>query len=290
MLFGGIEAGGTKMVYAIADEHGHLLDRRSIPTKTPAETIPELIHYFCVHKIQSLGIGCFGPIDLNRRSRSYGCLQKTPKPDWANLNILKPFQDALHIPVGLDTDVNGAVLGEITFGAARGCDTAAYMTVGTGIGVGVYSDGQLYHGMVHPEAGHMLVARHQTDQFSGCCSFHKNCLEGLASGPAIQKRWGQSAFALYEHEAVWNLEAFYLGQAVSNLVLCYSPQKIIIGGGVVHKPGLIERVREEVMENLNGYIRHERLECEDYIVLPGCGEDSGILGAIELGKMELLGD
>lgn len=288
MRIGALEAGGTKMVCAVGDENGVLLDRISIPTQHPNITLPELTAYFKGMGIEALGIGCFGPLNLNPKSERYGCLLKTPKPGWAELNIVKAFQDALGVPVGLDTDVNAAALGEVVYGAGKGCDCVAYMTVGTGIGVGVYLDGQLLHGMLHPEAGHMLVARHPKDSFQGCCSFHENCLEGFASGPAIQKRWGKPAIELILESDVLELEAYYLAQGIANIVLCYSPQKVILGGGVSHMPGLLELVREQVKTSLGGYIRHEQFDKDDFIVLPGCGDNAGIFGALELGKRKLV--
>ena len=290
MRIGALEAGGTKLVCAVGDENGRLLDRVSIPTQHPNITIPELTSYFKEQKIEALGIGCFGPLDLNPKSARYGSLLKTPKPGWAKLNIIKAFQEELDVPVGLDTDVNAAVLGEVVYGVGRGYDSVAYMTVGTGIGVGVYLEGRLVHGMLHPETGHMLVARHPRDKFKGCCSFHENCLEGFASGPVIQERWGKPASELTTDFDVLEMEAYYLAQGISNIVLCYSPQKGIIGGGVSHMPGMLELVREQVRRNLGGYIRHEQFDAEEYIVLPGCGDDAGILGALELGKRKLMGD
>lgn len=290
MRIGALEAGGTKMVCAVGDESGRILDRVSIPTQHPDATIPDLIAYFKEQEIEALGIGCFGPLDLNPKSDHYGCLLKTPKPGWADLNIIRAFQEELCIPVGLDTDVNAAVLGEVVYGAGKGYDSVAYMTVGTGIGVGVYLDGHLLHGMLHPEAGHMLVVRHPRDTYSGCCSFHENCLEGFASGPAIQKRWGKPACELVTNSDVLEMEAFYLAQGIANVVLCYSPQKVILSGGVSHMPGLPELVIERVKANLGGYIRHKQFDADDYIVLPGCGDNAGILGALELGKRKLIGE
>lgn len=286
MKLGALEAGGTKMVCAITNEQGEILDRASFATGHPDDTIPVLIDYFKNHDIDALGIGCFGPLDLNRKSDTYGCLLKTPKPGWADLNIIEPFKNALKVPVGLDTDVNGAVLGEVIFGAGKGYDTLVYMTVGTGIGCGIYLEGRLLHGMLHPETGHMLIDRHPTDTYEGCCDFHEHCLEGLASGPSIQKRWGKAAVELYDRKEVWQLEAYYLAQAAANIVMCYSPQKIILGGGVMHNQQLYDMILKEMRDMLNGYIRHELLDRDDYIVAPGCGENSGILGAAELGALE----
>ncbi len=287
MVIGGIEAGGTKMVCAVGDEAGNLSDRMTVLTGTPEDTLPRMIRYFKEKKVEALGIGCFGPLDLDRKSPGYGSITSTPKPGWAGCEILKVFREALSVPVGLDTDVNGAVLGEVLLGAAKDCDTAVYLTIGTGAGVGVYCNGALLHGLVHPEAGHLLIGRKSGDSFPGVCPFHENCLEGLASGPALEKRWGRPAAELFAREEVWELEAYYLAQAVSNYILAYSPQKVILWGGVMHQTQLFGLVRAKVRELLNGYVRHPALEEEldGYIVPPGLGDNAGIIGAIQLGRL-----
>ena len=287
MMIGGIEAGGTKMVCAIGDENGTIIDKMIFPTRQPKETFDNLIRYFKSWDIKALGIGCFGPIDLNRQSKTYGYITKTPKKGWENCNVVGTFETALEIPVGFDTDVNGAVLGEVTWGAAQGMENAIYITVGTGVGVGVYLNGALLHGLVHPEAGHILLAKHSEDFYEGCCPFHKNCVEGLASGPAIEARWGKKAVELADREEVWKLEAYYIAQAIVNYILAYSPQKIILWGGVMHQRNLFALVRKEVKRLLNNYISHEMLKesIEDYIVPPALGENPGIMGAIKLGLM-----
>ncbi|MDE7062620.1 MAG: ROK family protein, partial [Lachnospiraceae bacterium] len=205
MLLGGIEAGGTKMVCAVATEEGRLLERVVIPTGTPENTIPLMLSFFKKWEPAALGIGTFGPVNLDRKSAGYGYIMKTPKKEWAHYDLMGAFREALQIPVGIDTDVNAAVLAEVVWGAARDCSTALYITVGTGVGVGVYCNGGLLHGLVHPEAGHILLSRHPQDQFPGVCPFHDNCLEGLASGPALEKRWGRPAGELSDRSEVWEL-------------------------------------------------------------------------------------
>lgn len=307
---GGIEAGGTKMVCAIGNENGELIDRMSIPTETPQKTLAAMADYFKDASIDALGIGCFGPLDLDASSKTYGYITKTPKEGWSNVNVLGFFKKELSVPVAIDTDVNAAMLGEIRKGAAVGCDSAIYITVGTGIGVGVYVNGGLLHGLVHPEAGHILLARHgsepcecgngefeegvQTSQgksdgckrriFRGVCPYHTSCFEGLASGPAIEARWGKGAKELTEDEKVWELEAFYLAQAITNYILCYSPQKIVLGGGVMHVEKLFPMIREKVIDMLGGYVQHDKiLKDMDYYIVPTVlGDDSGIVGAMEL--------
>ena len=285
MLIGGIEAGGTKMVCAVGDENGKILDRKSFPTRQPEETFADMISYFKEWEIKALGIGCFGPVDLNKNSKTYGYITSTPKPGWADCNVVGTFQEALGIPVGFDTDVNGAILGEVTWGAAQGAESAIYITIGTGVGVGVYVNGKLLHGLVHPEAGHILLERHPKDTYKGRCPYHSNCMESLASGPAIEERWGKKAFELADKSEVWELEAYYIASAVANYILTYSPQKIILWGGVMHQEQLFAMVRKQVRQLLNGYVANPVIleKMDEYIVKPQLGEDPGILGAIKLG-------
>lgn len=288
MLIGGIEAGGTKMVCAVADENGSIKDRITIPTTQPAETMETMMSYFKKKDIAALGIGSFGPLDLNPTSATYGYITQTPKPGWQNTNFAGMFSETLGIPVAIDTDVNAAILGEVTWGAAKNCDTAIYITIGTGIGVGVYCNGTLLHGMTHPEAGHILMRRHPSDTFKGNCPYHFDCFEGLASGPALEVRYGTKAAALADDENVWKLEAYYIAQAITNYILTYSPQKIILWGGVMHQPQLYPLVRQNVHEMLNGYIYHSNIEnLDEYIIPPALGENPGILGAIKLGLQAL---
>lgn len=287
MRIGGIEAGGTKMVCAIGDEKGELFERVTIPTRQPEETFEEMIRYFSDKQIEALGIGCFGPVDLNCSSATYGFITSTPKPGWKNTDVVGKFQKALSVPVGFDTDVNGAILGEVMLGAAKGCENAIYITVGTGIGVGVYVNGGLLHGLVHPEGGHILLAKHPKDTYSGKCPYHGCCFEGLASGPAIEERWGKKAEMLADEMNVWELESYYIAQAITNYILTYSPQKIILWGGVMHQNQLFEQIRAKVPELLSGYIQHPAVteKIADYIVPPALGDNPGILGAIQLGVL-----
>ncbi len=288
MLIGGIEAGGTKMVCAVGDENGKLIDRITFATKMPEETFKDIILYFKRWDIDALGIGCFGPIDLDKNSKTYGYITSTPKKGWSNCNVVGILKEALNVPIGFDTDVNGAVLGEVTWGAAKGVNTAIYITIGTGVGVGVYINGKLLHGMMHPEAGHILLNKHEADTFKGICPYHSNCLEGLASGPAIEARWGKKAYDLADNKQVWELEAYYIAQAIVNYILTYSPEKIILWGGVMHQEYLFSSVRENVKELLNGYITHKNIaeNIDNYIVKPSLEDNPGILGAIQLGVLE----
>lgn len=288
MLFGALEAGGTKMVCAIGNENGEILERISIPTETPDITMPRMAEFFRGKDIAALGIACFGPIDLNRSSETYGYITTTPKLPWKNYDICGYFKKELNIPVGFDTDVNGSMLGEATWGCAKGLDTAIYITVGTGIGVGVLAGGNLLHGMLHPEAGHILMPVRSDDTYAGKCPYHGTCLEGMAAGPAIEARWGAPAKELADRPEVWDLEAYYLAHALTSYIMILSPQKIIMGGGVMHQTQLMDKVRAYVKEMINGYLVTKELEdLENYIVLPSLDDNQGIMGALKLGMMEL---
>lgn len=287
MRLGALEAGGTKMVCAIGNENGEILERVSIPTETPDITMPKLISYFADKEIDALGIGCFGPIDLNRDSDTYGCITTTPKLAWKNYNIVKMFQEALSVPVGFDTDVNGSALGEATWGITKGLENSIYITIGTGIGTGIITNGKLLHGMLHPEGGHLLLSRHPKDSFEGTCPYHKTCLEGLASGPAIEARWGEKGTELAKRREVWELEAYYIAQALVDYIMVISPQRIVIGGGVMHQEHLLPLIREEVKRQLAGYIdTKELLNMDQYVVLPSLNDNQGIMGALKLGLNE----
>lgn len=288
MIYGALEAGGTKMVCAVGDESGQIHDRISIPTETPEITLPKLIAYFKEKNIEALGIGCFGPIDLNRDSEAYGCITSTPKAAWRGCDIVGAFREALSVPVGFDTDVNGSVLGEVTWGCAKGLQNAIYITIGTGVGVGVYAHGRLLHGMLHPEGGHILLPKHPDDTYKGKCPYHGDrCLEGLAAGPAVEERWGKKGHELADRREVWELEAYYISVALANYILTLSPQKIILGGGIMHQEQLMPLIREGVQKQLNGYLCTKELEAIDnYIVLPSLNDNQGIMGALKLGMLE----
>lgn len=285
MRIGALEAGGTKMVCAIGNEKGEIFEKISIPTKTPETTMPEMIQWFKAKKIEALGIGCFGPIDPDKDSPTYGYITSTPKLAWKDYNIVGAFEEQLCCPVGFDTDVNGSALGEVTFGQAKGKKNIVYLTVGTGIGAGVYAEGKLLHGMLHPEAGHILMRRREDDHYEGKCPYHKTCLEGLAAGPAIEERWGKKGIELQDRDEVWDLEAYYLAQALTDYILILAPQLIILGGGVMHQEQLFTRIRSYVKEMLDGYIKTKELEDIDHYIVPASlHDDQGIMGALELGR------
>lgn len=284
-MLGGIELGGTKIVCAIGDDYGNIINRCVIKTETPEKNIKEISDYFRNSKIDALGIGTFGPVELNKKSIRYGYITTTPKEEWSNVDIVSPFKE-LNVPIELDTDVNAACLGEVKHGTGKGISNVIYGTIGTGIGFGVNLEDKLIHGLMHTESGHILLAKHHDDSFNGVCDYHSNCFESLASGPAIEKRWGNRAEYLYDKKEVWDLEAYYIGQALCNYIMCYSPEKIILGGGVMHVPGLIEKVRVETLRHLNGYIKKDEIinGIDEYIVLPKLGDNAGIIGAFELAK------
>lgn len=272
------------MVCAVGNEKGEILDRVSIPTETPDITMPKLLEYFQGQSVEALGIGCFGPVDLDPASGTYGFITTTPKLAWRNCDICGYFRERLKVPVGFDTDVNGSMLGEATWGCARGLDTAIYITVGTGVGVGVLAGGRLLHGMQHPEGGHILLPRRADDAYEGKCPYHKTCMEGLAAGPAIEARWGKKAAELSDRPEVWELEAHYLAYAITNYMMILSPQKIILGGGVMHQEQLMPLIRKKVTEMLGGYTQTEALsDMDSYIVPASLNDNQGILGALKLG-------
>ncbi|MDO4483074.1 MAG: ROK family protein [Clostridia bacterium] len=288
--FGALEAGGTKMVLSILDENRQILVRESIPTEPPSVTMPVMIDFFRNHQVDSLGIGCFGPLDLNPASASYGSITKTPKLAWKDYPILSKFREALQIPCAIDTDVNAAALAEHAYGAAQGLGSCLYVTIGTGIGGGLVIDGKAVHGLVHPELGHMLLRPVERDPSpDGFCPYHKGCLEGLAAGPALEKRWGMPAFQIPEDHVAWDIEAYYLASMCHNAITAFSPEKIILGGGVMHQHFLFDKVRRLVAQSLNGYIASPAITdgANDYIVPPGCGENSGVLGAYLLARRAL---
>ena len=287
MRIGALEAGGTKMVCAVGDEAGNIFERTQIPTADPESTLAALSDWFRAQQVEALGIGCFGPIDLRRTSKTYGYITTTPKPGWAQCDMVGTFRRALAVPVGFDTDVNASVLGEVTFGQARGLQTVLYLTVGTGIGLGVWVNGQLHHGILHPEGGHVLLPLHPQEHWRCRCPYHANCLEGLACGPAIEERWGKRAEELTDRAQVWEMEAFYLAQALVDYICTFAPEKIILGGGVMKQRQLFPLIRRETARLLNGYLAAEELRnLEQYIVPESLGGDQGILGCLRLGALE----
>lgn len=284
--FGGLECGGTKMVMAVCDEKGTVLDKTTIPTREPKETLSQIVAYFNEHNVQSLGVGAFGPIDLDASSPTFGNILNTPKLAWQNFPLLKMLQEGISVPVLLDTDVNASLYGEIVLGNARGIDHAAYITVGTGIGIGLWLNGRSYHGSMHSEGGHMRVARYAGDRFEGNCPFHKDCLEGMAAGPALLKRYNVSTPAeIWMQEGALELESHYIAEAIANLTMLLSLQVVILGGGVCDTPGLLERIRVKTAEKIGKYLpRPDQDHMETFILPAALDPDQGIIGAAMLGR------
>jgi fructokinase len=286
MIYGGIEAGGTKWVCAIGTGPDDLRDIVTFPTTTPDETIARAVDFFAHHgSVAAVGVGSFGPIDIRPGSPTWGHITTTPKPGWANTDVAPALAKTLDVPVAFDTDVNAAALGEHRWGAAVGLDTFCYITVGTGIGGGGMANGRLMHGLLHPELGHMLVPHdRERDPFDGVCPYHGDCLEGLASGEAIRarsSRAGQEA-----DEQIWQLEAHYLALGLVNVIYTLSPQRIVLGGGVMKQPQLLPLVREQLHELLAGYVSAPELDggLDGYLVAPALGDRAGVLGSLELAR------
>jgi len=288
-LYGGIEAGGTKFICVIASGPGHIVEEVRFSTTTPEETLENAIQFFqpfvSSGKISSIGVGCFGPLDMNPKSSTYGFIAPTPKPHWSNTDVRGTLQRGLDVPIALDTDVNVAGLGESVWGASKGFDPSLYLTIGTGIGGGYIKDGKPLLGLLTPEMGHLRIPHNrELDPFNGSCPFHGDCFEGLASGPAIEKRLGLTGANVPENDAFWGIEADYIASALMNYILVLSPKKIILGGGVMQRRFLFAKIRQRVQELLNKYVASASVleNIDDYIVPPGLGNQSGSLGAIAL--------
>ncbi|MCR5330643.1 MAG: ROK family protein [Lachnospiraceae bacterium] len=283
MLLGGLECGGTKMVCAVGDEKGRILKKETFPSLTPEETMPKIIDFFRENSVIAIGIASFGPVDPDMKSPTYGYITSTTKVHWKNYNLLGTIRNALSIPCGFDTDVNGAVLGEVTYGCMKGLSNALYITVGTGIGIGVYSNGALLHGMLHPEGGHVTVRRHPDDTFEGNCIYHGDCLEGLASGSALDARFGKKAEFIKSDDPVWTFESYYLAQAIVNYILILSPEKIVMGGGVMNRTELLPMIRKDVVKLLNGYIHSPKIEnIDEYITASALNGNQAVMGCMKL--------
>lgn len=285
-VYGGIETGGSKWECAIGSGPDDLRAAETIPTTTPSETIGRAAAFFEREgPVEAIGIGSFGPVDQNPSSPTWGYITNTPKPGWAHTDVGQEIRRRLSVPVGFDTDVNAAALGEHRWGACQGLDTFCYITVGTGIGGGGMAGGKLLHGLLHPEFGHMRIPHdREADPFPGVCPYHGACWEGLASGRAIEARWGQPAASLDGDRAVWELEARYLALGLVSVMCVLSPERIVIGGGVTQHDGLLGLVRRDVVVLMNGYLDATAVsdEIADYITLPGLGARAGVLGAIAL--------
>jgi fructokinase len=284
-LIGAIELGGTKALCAVGSSARAVIEAR-IPTTTPGQTLSAIETFFAPyrHELVALGIASFGPLELNAGPR-FGSLLRTPKAGWEGTPLASRLSQYLSVPVRIDTDVNAAALAEQRLGAGRGADTCVYITVGTGLGVGVSIQGKPMHGLLHPELGHLPAPA--WDDFEGVCPFHGRCLEGVASAPAIQARAGQPADRLGAADPIWDLEARYLAHLLVACVLAYAPQRIVLGGGVFERAGLLERVRPQLLKELAGYIPRPELTEQgvtDYVRRPHFGQRAGLIGAFLLGE------
>jgi len=288
-LLGGIEAGGTKFVCSIGHPPDEIHAIERFPTTTPEETIGRSIDFFRSQPQlpDQIGIATFGPADLHLDSDTYGFITSTPKSGWSYTDLAGRIQRELQVSITFDTDVNGAAMGEYLWGAGYGLKNLLYLTVGTGFGGGALVNGRPIHGLVHPEMGHLLLPRAEGDDYEGYCPFHRTCLEGMATGPAIRARWGIAAEALPEDHIGWIFEVHYLSHAVVNLILTLSPERIIMGGGVMQQTHLFPAIRSKVVSLLNGYVKASAIldEIDHYIVPPQLGNRAGVLGAMALTMM-----
>jgi len=292
ILFGGIEAGGTKFVCVVASGPDEIRAQVRFPTSNPSDTLMQAADFFRqkvgTFPVEALGVACFGPIDLNPVSATFGFITTTPKLEWENTDVVGALRVALGIPVFMDTDVNAAALAEYLWGGACQYDPLIYITVGTGIGGGCIVNARPIHGLVHPEMGHLRIPHDkQADPFPGICPYHGDCFEGLASGPAIQARWGQSAEDLPDDHPAWDLEANYIALALVNVIVGFSPRRVVLGGGVMQHVGLFPSVRRKVLNLLNEYVQSAVIleDIDSYIIPPVLGNQAGVLGAIALCKM-----
>jgi len=294
--YAGIEAGGTKFICATGSGPDDICGEVRFPTTTPEETLGRVIEFLRQQeqdfgKLDAIGVASFGPLSPNPSAPDYGRITSTPKSSWADTDIVGPLRDAFHVPIGFDTDVNGAALGEWCWGAAQGLDTFIYLTIGTGIGGGGLVNGKLMHGLLHPEMGHIPLPRDpEQDPFAGNCPFHGDCFEGLAAGPALEKRWGQRAETLSADHPAWELEAHYIALALQSFICTLSPQRIILGGGVMEQPQLLPLVREKTLAALNGYVQSTQIaeRINEYIIPVGLGGRAGVLGAFVLAEQVLV--
>lgn len=287
-MYGSIEAGGTKFVCAIGDEEMTIKERVSFPTTTPEETMALVIDFFKKYEDQlvGIGIGSFGPIDIHRDSATYGYITSTPKLAWQNFDFVGTMKQAFPIPIAWTTDVNAAAYGEYVFGKGKGLSSVVYYTIGTGVGGGALQDGRFVEGFSHPEMGHMLVVPHPDDSFEGSCPFHGNCLEGMAAGPAIEKRLGKKGQELSEDEPFWSIEAEYIAQCAYNTTLMLSPDVIIFGGGVMKQRHMVEKVHQAFERLVNCYVKTPAVA--DYIVTPELEDNAGTLGCLALAREAVL--
>ncbi|WP_265457863.1 ROK family protein [Enterococcus sp. HY326] len=285
MLLGAIEAGGTKFVLGVGTPAGEIIAKTTLKTENPAVLLPKIESFFADYELAAVGVGSFGPLDLNPNSKSYGFITNTPKLAWQNFDLLGSLKSSLDVPIFLTTDVNASCLGEKTFGAFQDYTSLVYFTIGTGVGAGGIQGGQFIQGLSHPEMGHMLLRQHPADLYAGNCPFHQNCLEGLASGPAIMARAGRASHLLAEADQTWEFVSDYLAQAAFNVSLILSPEVIIFGGGVMKQPQLLPKIRQKLMLLNQNYLSLPNLD--DYLQTDSLADLQGLLGCIALAQQQL---
>lgn len=281
-MIAAMELGGTKTVVAIGDSDGTLLEEFRFPTTRPDETFEAAVAWISERGVPtSMGVAAFGPVQINLKAKNWGDMLPTPKPNWSGFSITKPLLGAFpDMKITLETDVNAACLAEAKIGAAAGLDNVVYITIGTGIGAGVLCDGRLMHGALHPEFGHLVTPRKDGDGFAGTCCFHGDCLEGMASGPAIERRWGKPGVELPEGHEAWETEAWYLAHGIQSLLAICSPERVVIGGGVSQAAGLHEKTEKLLIKLAAGYF--PALQNLPFVVPPRLGQEAGIRGALML--------
>ena len=284
MLYGSIEAGGTKFVCAIGNEQLEIIERVSFPTTVPEETMQSVIEFFKTYQeeLVAIGVGSFGPIDIHPESATYGYITSTPKLAWQNFDFVGTLKQSFAIPIAWTTDVNAAAYGEYVFGNGKAASSVVYYTIGTGVGGGAIQNGHFIEGFSHPEMGHMMVVPHTEDDFKGHCPFHGNCLEGMAAGPAIEHRLGKKGQELAEDDPFWEMEAYYIAQCAYNTTLMFSPDVIIFGGGVMKQKHMMPKVQQAFTKLLNGYVQTPSLE--SYLVTPALEDNAGTIGCLVLAK------
>jgi fructokinase len=288
-VYGGVETGGTWCVCALGTGPDDLRALEKFPTASPKETLERVVAFFEAHPAPAaIGIGSFGPVDVDHRSPTWGHVTTTPKPGWQRTPVATVIQDRIGVPVAFDLDVTASAVGEHRWGAGRGAASVCYLTVGTGIGAGLLVDGNPLHGLVHPEVGHIRIPHDRLrDPFEGSCPVHGDCWEGLASGPAIAGRWERPPPDLPEDHPAWSLEAEYIALGILSIVLVASPQRVIAGGGVMERPSLLPMVRTRLRELVAGYLDTPMLggQIDSYLVAPALGDEAGVLGAIALAEL-----
>jgi fructokinase len=287
-IYGGVETGGTWIVCGLGTGPGEIVAQETFRTAQPRETLDRIAGFFEAHpRPAAIGVGSFGPVDLDPRSPTWGHVTTTPKPGWAHTSVASALRDRLGIPVSFDTDVNAAAIAEHRWGAGRDAESLCYLTVGTGIGAGLVIDGRPRHGLIHPEVGHMRIPRdRERDPFAGVCPVHGDCWEGLASGKAIRERWGADPAELADDHPAWELEAEYLALGILSIVCVISPHRVIAGGGVMERASLLPAIGLRLRGLLAGYLESAMLgdEIDRYLVAPELGDRAGVLGAIALAQ------